>query len=142
MYGHGVALDDEGNIHVSGRSNLGYNYYDVWVAKYDSGGQQIWNNTWNGAQSDFDSGYDIAVADAGNVFIAGATVYPGQQNNILAGSWDGDGNERWFDSYDGELSLTDAGSGVALDGDGFVYIVGGETVMSQGTNGWIRKYYP
>jgi hypothetical protein len=141
VLGYGVALDDEGNIHVTGRTVNGFDY-DVWVAKYAPQGQPIWLATWDGASSDTDSGNDIIVADTGNVFIAGTTAFTDQLNNILAGSWDGDGNERWFDSYDGELSLGDSGSGVALDADGFVYVVGGETVMGQGTNAWIRKYYP
>jgi cysteine-rich repeat protein len=142
MYGYDVAIDDDGSIHAIGRTTKPYNYYDVWLAKYDSDGQQIWADTWDGAHSEFDSGSGITVGEAGGVFIAGVTAVPNQSDDVLAGSWDRDGNERWVHGYDGEASLADSGSAVALDADGFVYVVGGETVVGQGKNGWIRKYYP
>jgi len=142
MYGYDVAVDEDGSVHAIGRTTRPYHYYDVWIGKYDSGGQSVWTETWNGAHSEFDSGSGIAVSETGDVFIAGVTAVPNQQDDVLAGSWDGDGNERWVHGYNGEASLSDSGSAVALDADGFVYVVGGETVVGQGANGWIRKYYP
>ena len=61
----GVAVDSDNNIFVTGR--LGN---DMFISKFDSNGVLVWNNTGGGPNLD-DQGYNVALDNSGNVFVAG-----------------------------------------------------------------------
>ncbi|MBA7526869.1 hypothetical protein ES705_19040 [subsurface metagenome] len=70
--GLGIALDDSGNIYITGRTySFGAGSYDAFIAKYDSAGNSLLNITWGG--SDYDRGTGIALDDSGNIYITGGT---------------------------------------------------------------------
>ena len=71
-YGWGIALDDVGNIYITGDAEgIGANYYDAFIAKYDSVGNSLLNITWDGGNGDYGSA--IVLDDSGNIYITGVT---------------------------------------------------------------------
>ncbi len=79
-YGHGIDLDDAGNVYVTGVASAGFpatvgdtslgGPTDAFVAKVDPGGSLLFSTFVGG--SSFDTAYALALGD-GAVFIAGET---------------------------------------------------------------------
>ena len=67
---YGVAVSGT-DIYVVGYTNSsGAGGYDVFLLKYDSAGNLLWNTTWGGSEDDF--GYDIFIS-SNSMYIAGST---------------------------------------------------------------------
>ena len=144
-----VAVDISGNIYAAGATGtaLGSNVFaggtgDVFVAKYDSTGTQLWLQQFGAGGTDVANG--VAVDTAGNVFVAGWTsgalhgvAYIGGMYDAFLVKLDSAGVWLWtnvFGATDGVLgvSSTDLVSGVAVDVNGNVYVGGLTTGIMDG----------
>ncbi|MDP8205557.1 MAG: T9SS type A sorting domain-containing protein [Candidatus Electryonea clarkiae] len=87
-----IAVDNSGGIYVTGTS-FGYrvSQNDILTIKYDSDGNEIWNNRFNFSDYGEDYGYKVLLDSENNVFVGG-TVYAdsGSVGKILKYSSDGD----------------------------------------------------
>jgi hypothetical protein len=145
--GHGIAVDDTGNVYVvgefrdtvdfdpsAGTANLsGGNSGDAFVWKLDSDGDLVWVAVAGASAGDV--AYDV-VLDASNVYITGAfrgTVdfdpsgstanrTPAGGDDIFVWKLSSSASYRWAAAMGG--TDTDAGLAIALDGLGNVYTVG------------------
>lgn len=137
----GVAVDRSGNIYlvgttigtlVAGRS---YGATDLWLAKYDSNGRQVWITQLGTASDDFATG--IAIDLSGNVFIGGNTAGGLGRPNLggddawVAG-FDANGNQLWVR----QLGTPDRDNcyGIATDNFGHVYLAGTTAGALAGNN--------
>ncbi len=70
-----IAVDDAGNVYVTGRSaGPGiYGYPDYATVKYDSAGQQQWVARYNGPGDTDDQAVAIAVDGSSNVYVTGTS---------------------------------------------------------------------
>jgi len=81
-YANSVAMDILGNIYIAGRfsgdqitfgstnlQNAGYFTEDVFLAKYNAGGNELWAKSAGGSGSD--EAYSVAVDNWGNPYLAG-----------------------------------------------------------------------
>ena len=146
--GQGIARDSAGNIYVTGSFrgpadvdpgpgiyNLaGIGGYDVFVAKYTSGGALVWARAVGGTGAD--QGNSIAVGADGSVYTTGyfsgtADFDPGSgtctlasagNTDIFISKLDASGNFVWARSLGG--TSYDEGYGIAVAGDGSVYTTG------------------
>jgi len=133
----GVAVDSSNNIYVTGQTYNGSNY-DYLTIKYDSNGNPIWKKVYDTGKDDL--GYAIALDKYGSVYVTGQT---GHQNNnstfdFLTIKYDTDGNFCWEKTYDG--GLLDGGYAIAVDEEGFVYVLGQTQVDSSNYNYLLIKY--
>ena len=150
-----VAVDGAGNVYVvgftsgplPGQANLGED--DVYLRKYDSDGNELWARQ-SGSQV-LDMANGVAIDGAGNVYVvgdiqqAGVPGRPGVgEGDAYLRKHDGDGNELWTRQF-GSQSGPSA-SGVAVDGEGNVYVVGsasgalpGQTHLGK-SDAYLRKY--
>jgi hypothetical protein len=78
---YGIAVDDSGNVYVTGRYRDSNSYSDAVTIKYDSSGNQIWVASYDASNED--QGYDVAIDDSGNVFVGGITSDGNDQNFLL-----------------------------------------------------------
>ncbi len=134
VFAEGIALDDEGNIYITGAT--GYDYFDVFLAKYNSTGDQQWNTTWGG--SDDDGAYDIAVDGEGNSYLVGLTKsFSVSSEDVFITKYNSTGHQEWFSLWNN--SIGDEGWGIALDGEGNIYITGftGEPLLG---DAFLAKY--
>ncbi|MBI4688877.1 MAG: SBBP repeat-containing protein [Nitrospirae bacterium] len=132
-YAYGAAVDGSGNVYVTGGTygsldaNTNAGGYDVFLVKYDANGNKLWTRQM-GTSSD-DIAYGVASDSNGNVYIAGGT-YGGLGGCTSAGEYDiflvkydSDGNKLW--TRQAGTSSDDIAYGVAVDGNGDVYVTSG-----------------
>ena len=66
-----IAVDDSGNIYVTGYSIGSDSYYDYATIKYNSYGNVIWVRRYNGPGNDYDYANALVVDGSGNVYVTG-----------------------------------------------------------------------
>ena len=132
--GYGLAVDEDENCYVAGSllgatalfganvaTNVAMGRSDVFVAKFDRHGSNLWVKTAGGDQSE--EGRGIAVDKCGNVYVAGHINSPvatfgatnltrqGNQDAFLA-KYDTDGNFVWVQQGRNAPGLSAYGSAV------------------------------
>ena len=134
-----IATDRDGNIIITGyftstayfdaRSVTYRGYNDVFTAKYDAAGNNLWVLAGKGI--DLDIGYDVTTDTAGNIFVTG--MFQSQINfddNIINGtdrdpfviSYSPNGVIRWFTSGGG--GNTEAALALDVNAQGTVFFAG------------------
>jgi len=144
-----VCVDKEGNVYTTGNywnnafngnpgtgtssiSNKGLG--DIFITKLDKNGNYVWSKGMGGSKSDY--GLSIAADDSGNVYTTGyfeqtvdfdpnAGTYNMTSNgnrDCFVSKLDSTGNLVWAQHFGG--SDMDYGTGLQLDAQGNVYIVG------------------
>jgi hypothetical protein len=127
-----IAVDDSGNIYVTGFSVSSGGDYDYATIKYSSAGQEQWVSRYNGPGNDWDLANDIVVNKSGNVYVTGqsvGTTYPDYDYATI--KYDSAGQEQWVSRYNGPGNGEDDAVGVVLDNAGNVYVTG----ASEGSGG-------
>lgn len=139
-YAMDVAVDTAGNAYVAGYTrgslagaNAGQD--DIYLAKYDASGIQLWTRQIGTSTQDFAMG--VAVDDAGNAYITGHTFGSlGAANAGLADiclvKYDAVGVRLWTRQFG--TSRGDYANGVAVDVSGNTYITGYTLGNLGGTN--------
>ncbi len=125
-----IAVDSEGNSYITGYTygnfavtKLGYG--DIYIAKYDTSGNQIWIKQFGSAGGDFVGG--IAVDSAGDSYLTGYTDGDLAGTNlggedIFIAKYDTSGNQIWIKQFGSEDN--EASNDIAVDSTGNIYITG------------------
>lgn len=141
-----IALDKNGNIYITGSfiamadfdpgpgtANLiGTGFMDIYLAKYNNNGEYQWAHSFGTTGSN--QGNDIAIDANDNIYITGyfngtmdfdsgagvANLTSTAGNDIFLVKYASDGTYQWAHSLEGTSS--EQGRGIAVDGNGNVYI--------------------
>jgi hypothetical protein len=152
-YAYALAVDNTGNVYVTGWSEGPGSGDDYATVKYDSSGIEQWVVRYNGPVNGDDEAYAIAVDDAGNVYVTGWSEGSGTGYDYATVKYDSSGAEQWVARYDGSGSGVDWACALAVDGAGNVYVTGWSwgtgsgddyaTVKydSLGDEEWSTRYY-
>jgi hypothetical protein len=126
-----IAVDNLGNVYVTGYSvGIGTDY-DYATIKYYANGDTAWVRRHNGPGNGLDQASAIAVDGSGNVYVTGWCNF-----HVNGGSWweyatikyYPNGDVAWVRYYKGELEYSGSSGGasaIALDGSGNIYVTGG-----------------
>jgi hypothetical protein len=148
-FGQGVVIDLEGNLYIAGHfqetvdfdpgpgtnihSSVGY--ADIFLSKFDSGGNFQWTKTWGGKE--WDGGYGVAIEGSSYIYVTGffeSTVDfdPGPEvdertsinwsRDIFLSKFDSSGDLQWARTWGGKGY--DQGLGVAVDISGNLCVTG------------------
>ena len=134
-YAYGVAVDSEGNVIVTGASEIWHDYdqngeegegeanYDYYTIKYDPQGNEVWEQPIIYDNGDRDEAYGIAVDSEDNIIVTGRS-FNGLNYDYLTIKYGPDGNQLWPQPviYDGEED--DGANSVAVDSQDNVMITG------------------
>jgi len=115
--------DGSGNIYVAGFWNrTGGDNFDVFVVKFDVNGNEIWNDSWGGGESD--KIYSIAYDSAGYVVVSGTTRSYGEGvRNIFVMKYTLSGQRLWNVTW-GKAGCYADGEEVKVDTSGNIYVAG------------------
>ncbi len=148
-----IATDKNSNVYTSGwtlgelgGTNAGL--YDVWVAKHDSDGNQLWLQQFG--TPDYDWSWDAAVDSEDNLYLTGWTL--GDLGGASAGSYDGwvakydpSGEQQWVKQFG--TAGDDTARSIDFDDSGNFYLTGYSDADFGGSNAgsydtWVAKYDP
>ncbi len=118
----GIALDNLGNIYITGMTDsFGAGDYDIFVAKFDSVPNQLWNFTWGGINSDISR--DLVLDTSNNMYIGGYTESFGSgSSDIVSIKYDSSGIQQWNKTWGG--TDYEECSGIQIDSSNNTYITG------------------
>lgn len=137
-----IAMDAAGNIYVAGQSEDMASGDDYTVIKYNPSGQQEWVVRYDGPASGNDHATDIAVDDAGNVYVTGRSAGAGSGDDYATIKYDANGVQQWVSRYNGPDNSTDYASAIMLDDLGNVYVTGSATGQGTSRDYLTIKYSP
>ncbi len=139
--GIAIALDNSGNVFVTGTVYNDTSRSDIIVLKYETNGNLLWSKTTGGTASYYDYVNDIAVDKDGNVYITGTVENNDTYNDIITLKYTSDGTKLWAKILDRDESY-DEGVAIAVAASGDVIITGITTFHSSYEDFTTVKYDP
>ena len=119
-----MALDNSGNVYVTGWSFGNGTQSDYTTVKYDGGGVEQWAERWDDPASSYDYANDIAVDGVGNVYVTGISQGMGTDNDYTTVKYNASGEQQWAVPYNSQSNGNDIADHIALDHSGEIYVSG------------------
>jgi hypothetical protein len=145
-----IAVDDFGNVYITGSSGDYLNEYDYATVKYNTDGVLQWVQRYNGPAGLDDGANSIAVDDSGNVYVTGASENFYDNNDYATIKYNSDGVQQWVNRY--SAGGDNVAYAIAVDALRNVYVTGesegvGTTLdyatikySSTGDQMWVSRY--
>ncbi len=121
-FARAIAVDQSGNVYVTGCSYSFSTYWDYATIKYDENGDQKWVRRYNYANGG-DSAVAITVDASGNVYVTGAS-WSGSNMDYATIKYGPNGETLWVKRYNGAANGDDYAKAIAVDPYGNVYVTG------------------
>ncbi len=112
-----LAVDNAGNVFVTGESGDNNGNYDYATLKYNSAGVQQWLARYTGTSSDV--AIAIAVDASGNVVVAGTS-----SSDYATVKYNSSGAQQWAERHDGLGNANSEAAAMAIDNAGNIFVVG------------------
>ncbi len=128
-----IAVDDSGNVFVTGYSEGDGSPTDYSTVAYSGAGVPLWTNRYNGPANGYDEACAVAVDSSGNVFVTGYSQSDGGPSDYdyATVAYSNAGVPLWTNRYDGPANNDDRACALAVDSVGNVFVTG----SSVGSNG-------
>jgi hypothetical protein len=121
-YASAVAVDDSGNVYVTGTSAGAGTSDDTVTIKYEPDGNEAWAARYNGPANGFEMAEGLAIDGSGNIYVTGGSEGVGTSGDVTTIKYDTNGNEVWVARYDGPAGQEDFGGKIVIDGSGNIYV--------------------
>lgn len=135
-----IAVDNFGNVHVTGASRESESTPDYTTIKYNASGVEQWVVHYNGSGNHYDEPFALALDNSGNVYVTGFSGGIGTGPDYATVKYDAAGIEQWVARYDGPGNDWDFARSLALDNSGNVYVTGYSSTPSSGLDNVTLKY--
>jgi len=150
-----MAVDNSGNVYVTGFSYGSGSSSDYLTIKYNQAGDTVWSRRYNGPGNKWDEANAIAVDTSGNVYVTGSSTGSGGiyfYTDYATIKYNSNGGEEWVRRYNGPGNLDDVSYSIAIDRSGYVYVTGGShgngtsedyaTIKynANGSEQWVKRY--
>jgi hypothetical protein len=120
-----IALDDDGNVYVTGRSEGASNNFDFLTIKYDPAGTEQWTARYNNpAGNGWDIAYALAVDSSGNIYVTGESYDPNTYYDCVTIKYNSLGTQQWVQRYSYENNWSDEGNAITVDDAGNACVTG------------------
>jgi hypothetical protein len=145
-----IAIDNSGNVYITGESLGAGTNLDAVTIKYNSSGVQQWLARYEAGNNLQETGAFVTLDNSGNVYVTGQAYHPTQGSNYLTIKYNNSGVQQWVAYYDG-FNGSDVGRKVVIDNSGNSYITGhshnGTSLdyatlkyNSSGVQQWVSRY--
>ena len=119
-----IDIDPAGNIYMIGTANANFVNGDILIIAYDSAGNLLWFDTYNGPASGNDMGSYLAVDYPDRLYISGHSDGVGTNSDWVIMAYDLLGNRLWTARYDGPGHGMDWAWELEISHTGDVYVTG------------------
>ena len=122
-----LAVDNNGNVYVTGWSTNSGTNSDYVTIKYDTFGNQLWVAFYNGPGNYIDKANSLALDEGGNVYVTGESaesqIYPYNYDYATI-KYDTSGNQLWVSFYYGLVNGNDHATSLTVDDNGNSCVTG------------------
>jgi len=119
-----LAVDNSGNVYVTGFSEGLDSTFDYATIKYDSLGNQLWVIRYDGPGNRGGGANSLLVDNSGNVYVTGVSYGSSTNFDYATIKYDSRGNELWVVHYNGPGDGEDVAKFLVHDGSGNIYVTG------------------
>ncbi len=119
-----LAVDNAGNVFVTGYSKGSDSDDDYATIKYNFRGEQQWVARYNGPANGIDQAKALAIDSLGNVYVTGASGGSGTGFDYTTIAYNTRGEQQWVARYHGFNHWHDQANALAVDRRGNVYVTG------------------
>jgi hypothetical protein len=135
-----VAVDLQGNVYCTGYSIGDATGADYATLRYDSVGNLIWEQRYNGPGNSSDKAVALAIDDWGGVYVTGFSGGDTSGLDYLTLKYDTSGTLIWERRYNGSGNSADGPNDLKLDSEGNVYVTGSSFGLGTGLDFLTLKY--
>jgi uncharacterized delta-60 repeat protein len=118
------AVDNSGNVIVTGYISSSSTHDDFATIKYNSAGVQQWVQIYNGPGNGDDIPYSLAVDGSGNIYVTGSSLGIGTNYDFATIKYNSSGIEQWVQRYNGTGNTSDVPLSLSVEFNGNVYVTG------------------
>jgi uncharacterized delta-60 repeat protein len=143
--GLALALDNEGNIYVTGYCTGEDFQFKILTQKYSANGQLLWSKTDDGENHLDSKGQAITLDSHGYVYVTGYTKTNNKGEDLIVLKYNGNNGEKiWRKTFNGAGNNEDKGLGIAVDENDYIYVCGYVTAdaNTSNTDAVLLKYSP
>ncbi|MCI0716820.1 MAG: SBBP repeat-containing protein [Chlorobi bacterium] len=116
---YGIAVDNSGNVYVTGASESSFDNFDYLTVKYNSNGIEQWTRRYNGTLDTSDLATEVAVDGNGNIIVGGISNMGSSQIAATVIKYSTDGAQLWLRSFSNSYF-----SSLLIDDNNNIYIYG------------------
>ena len=128
-----ITVDNDGNVYIAGTVSGSNGYPDYATVKYDPEGNQLWVARYKGADKSYDYPKDMALDNAGNVYVTGESgIFGSNGSDYATVKYNSEGHQLWVARYNGPMDRTDRAKSIVVDPDGNCYVTGGSDISLLG----------
>lgn len=120
---YSIAVDNDGNVFVTGFSEGSGSSSDYATVKYGADGAQLWASRYNGPGNSIDNASMLILDNIGNAYVTGSSTGTGSsQPDFATLKYDPSGAEVWIQRHS-EQFYANAYS-IGIDAQGKIYVAG------------------
>jgi uncharacterized delta-60 repeat protein len=141
-----IAVDDSGNVFVTGSSTNAQYKWNYATVKYNSAGIEQWSARYTGPANSNDNAKGLVVNDSGYVYVTGNSYDGTTKDDFTTIKYSPSGVEKWVARYNGPANGYDKATVIDIDDSGNIYVAGqswGSTVVKYTPSGnevWAANY--
>jgi uncharacterized delta-60 repeat protein len=137
-----IAVDQQGNVYVTGYGFDKESHFDFVTIKYDSEGKLIWAKRYNGPANSSDYAQALEVDQAGSVYVVGHSNGIDSYLDATIVKYDQSGRVMWARRYEGPGNRGDWAYDVKRSPDGGIVVAGYSFGRGTEHDYLILKYNP
>ena len=140
-YASSIGLDPNGNVYVTGASQMSGKGYDYLSIKYSPTGSQSWTARYDGPAYLDDKAKELKVDGSGNLYVTGSSHGGNTKLDFTTIKYNTAGTQQWLKRYTHpNVNDTDVATGIDIDVYTNVYVTGYSKCQPVGTSQVLCDY--
>lgn len=123
-FANAIAIDTEGNVYVTGKSEDSRKLSDYLTIKYKNNGEQQWVRRYNGLGNSTDEATAILIDSSGYIYVTGVSTGIASAGDYATIKYSPLGEEIWVARYNGPANAGDRATAIGKDESDNIYITG------------------